>query len=217
MADMRGVSQTATLAPTSNDGRPAVALDRLGGFFDAGMRGVAARAAAAGRLICAGDAAVGDLVTGQTSFVATTPTFALNVPTGSAAVPIEVILQQAGSVAGGAISVFFEISSAVGIYASGGTAEKLQSVYAGSSFVTSSAVYSNPTTTAGYGMQIAMWLRGFDVSSAEGAPSEIVWRPEWPLFLVGPVALKIYTWAGTTGPSWSWSIKYADIPPSMLT
>jgi hypothetical protein len=214
---MRGVSNTNTLAPSVNDAYRPVAVDRLGGLFTADVRGLAARAGAAGRLICAGDAAVGDLVLGQTSFVATTPTFAINVPTGSLIVPVEVVLQQAGTVAGGAISVVIEVSSSVGIYASGGTAEKQVALYTSSGFTTGVATYSNPTTTAGYGMQIAHWLRGPDVSSAEGAPTEIIWRPDVPFFLLGPVALKIYTWAGTTGPSWLWSLKFADLPPAMLT
>ena len=131
--------------------------------------------------------------------------------------PVAVLLQQAGTVAGGAISVVIEVSSSVGVYASGGIAEKQLALYAGSSFSTSSAVYSNPTTTAGYGIAIWNSLRGADISSAEGAPDEILWRPDHPIFLVGPVALKVYTWAATTGPSWLWSIKYLDLPAAMLT
>lgn len=217
MADARGNTNTSVLSPSSNDNMRLLALDRFGDLFTADLKGLTARAAAAGRLICAGDAADGDLVLGQTSFVATTPTFALNVPTGSLAVPVELVLQQAGSVAGGAISVVIEVSSSVGVYASGGTAEKQLSIYAGSTFATSCVTYSNPTTTAGYGISIASWLRGPDISTAEGAADEIVWRPDFPIFLQGPVALKVFTWAGTTGPSWLWSLKYLDLPAGLLT
>ncbi len=216
MADVRGNANTNALAVVANDAQRAFALDRLGDQFLCTVEGLSARAGMAGRLIVSGDAAVGDLVLGQTSFVATTPTFALHVPTGSLAVPLEVVLQQAGTVAGGAISVVVEISSAVGIYASGGIADKQVALYPGSSYTTACQVYSNPTTTAGYGCQIAMWLRGMDISSAEGAPTEIVWRPAAPIFLLGPVSLKVYTWAASTGPSWLWSFKYADLPTTLV-
>ena len=55
---------------------------------------------AQGRVFYAADAASADLVTGQTSHAVTTPTFLLDVPLGIVAIPLQMKLFQAGTVAG---------------------------------------------------------------------------------------------------------------------
>ena len=59
--------------------------------------------AADGRIFYASDADQNDMVTGQTSFAATTPTFLLSVASGTTVIPLMMKLAQSGSVAGGAV------------------------------------------------------------------------------------------------------------------
>src|SRR5690349_4912055 len=113
------------------------------------------RLALDGRLFVAGDADENDMVTGQTSFAATTPTFLLQVPSGTTCLPLSVDLSQSGTVAGGDITVVIEVDD-IDRYSSGGTAETIFSPTK-TSGPTSAPVartpacvlYSNPTAAAG--------------------------------------------------------------------
>lgn len=169
-----------------------------------------------GRVFIASDADANDAVLGQTSFADTTPTFLLRVPSGTTAIPIFASLQQSGSVAGGAITVTFEIDNA-DPYASGGTAETILSTRTDQPFTPGCSLYSNPTVTTGnYGVQVDNFLVGPDISSAEGAINRILWTPPAPIFLVGPASKKIYTYAASTGPTWQWAIGWAEIPTTAI-
>ena len=216
MADVRGNTLTNALAPSSNDAWRALALDRLGGIFPADLTGLAARAAMAGRLIVASDADQNDALTGQTSFVNTTPTLLLNVPSGSCAIPVAVELVQTGTVGGGAVDVLIEADD-IAAFASGGTAETLFYFRNGAGFTTACAVYSGATATAGFGTNLFQATIGQDVSPAEGAVNGVFWRPRVPYILVGPASLKVFTYAATTGPSWFWHVEFIDLPPAMFT
>lgn len=169
--------------------------------------------AADGRIFYASDADQNDLVTGQTSFANTTPTFVLEVPTGTTAIPLMVRLSQTGTVAGGAIDVIMELDNAAR-YSSGGTTETVLAAKTGGNTQSNNCtLYSGATAAAGYGVRIFGATIGQDVSPAEGAPNEILWTPVAGLdFLVGPAAFLVYTYAGTTGPTWFWTVKWAEIP-----
>lgn len=168
--------------------------------------------ASSGRVYYASDADQNDLVTGQTSFADTTPTFLLNVPTGTTAIPLMLRLSQTGSVAGGAIDVIMEFDNA-GRYSSGGTSETVLGAKTTGALTNACTLYSGATAAAGYGIRVMGMTVGQDVSPAEGSPNEIVWTPAAGLdFLVGPAAWAIYTYAGTTGPTWFWTIKWAEVP-----
>lgn len=177
------------------------------------------RLAADGRLFVASDADQNDFVTGQTSFAATTPTFLLQVPSNVIAVPIFVNLSQTGSVAGGAVDVLIELDDA-DRYSSGGTAETMfnPNKFAGGALTSPTArtpactLYSGATASAGYGVRVWGATVGQDVSPAEGAVPGPFWKAEMPYFLSGPAAFLIYTYAGTTGPTWAWSIGWAELP-----
>lgn len=172
---------------------------------------------AEGRVFYASDSADDQLVTGQTSFAATTPTFLLDVPSGVTAIPLMARLFQAGTVAGGAVSVAIEIDDAAR-YASGGTSETV--LCARTTPVVDQhlcKLYSGATAASGYGVRIAGYLLGQDVSPAEGAVNEILWTPTAGLdLLVGPAAFLVFTWAGTTGATWDWSVKWAEIPSDWI-
>lgn len=172
---------------------------------------------AEGRIFYASDADQNDLVTGQTSFANTTPTFLLDVPSGTTAIPLGVRLFQTGSVAGGAVDVIMEIDDA-DRYNTGGTSETVLCSRTSGGQTNLCALYSGATANAGYGVRIFGATLGQDVSPAEGAVNEVVWAPSAGLdFLVGPAAFAIYTYAGTTGPTWFWTIKWAELPTAMLT
>ena len=165
-----------------------------------------------GRIFVASDADVDDLVTGtaSASFTTATTTFLLDVPAGTTAFPLFVNLQQAGNVAGGAISLFIAIDDKKR-YASGGTSERIFNQLGRASACT---LYSGATATVdtvSYGARVFGTVMGPDVSSAEGAITAGVWRPEVPYLLRGPASLLIYSHAATTGPTWAWSIGFAEI------
>lgn len=165
-----------------------------------------------GKIFISSDADVDDLVTGTAtaSFTTATTTFLLDVPEGTTAVPLFVNLQQAGTVAGGAISMFIAIDNTKR-YASGGTAE---GIFNPLSNVAKSVLYSGATASLdsiSFGARVFGTVIGPDVSSAEGAVTAGVWKPEVPYLLRGPAALLVYTHAATTGPTWAWSIGFAEI------
>lgn len=165
-----------------------------------------------GRLFVSGDADEDDLVTGQTSLAGTTPTFLLRVPSGTICLPLFVNLMQAGSVAGGDITLAIEIDN-IERYSTGGTSEK---VFNPTNSGNRCLLYSNPTAFSGYGMTVNRYKLGPDISPAEGAVNTIAWKPEMPYLLRGPAALLIFSFAGTTGPSWMWDVGWAEWPAQQL-
>ena len=174
--------------------------------------------ASQGRIYTASDADQNDLVTGQTSFAATTPTFMIDVPSGTTIVPLLVSLGQTGTVAGGAVSVIIELDNA-DRYNTGGTAETVfNNKTAGGVFTNNSTLYSGATAESGYGVRVFGVTVGADVEPAEGISNEVLWTPtSTPEFLVGPAAFLVYTYAATTGPTWFWTIKWAEFPTTWFT
>lgn len=166
---------------------------------------------AKGLIYIASDADQDDKVTGQTSFVVTTPTFLLSVPKGVTVIPIAANLVQAGTVGGGAVDVIIEVDRGTTRYASGGTSEKVFNPNGANVNAAKSALYTGPTATSGYGANVWRATIGQDVSPAEGAVNGVFWKPEAPFFLSGPAALLVYTYAGVTGPTWFWNFTFAEI------
>lgn len=173
--------------------------------------------AADGRIFYASDSAANLTVTGQTTFANTTPTFLLDVPTGTTAIPLMVSLNQTGTVAGGAVQVLIEIDNA-DRYNTGGTSETVLAARTTGGFTNNCSLYSGATANAGYGVRIFGLTTGEDISPLEGAIQEIVWTPQAGLeYLVGPAAFLVFTYPTTgTAPTWWWSIKWAEIPTTML-
>lgn len=172
------------------------------------------RVAMEGRLFTACDADQNDLVTGQTSFANTTPTFLLRVPAGVICVPLFLNLGQTGDVAGGPIDVIIEIDD-VDRYASAGTKETTFSSRRRSLRTPQCSLYSGATASAGFGARIVGVTIGQDVSPAEGAVPGPFWKPEMPLLLEGPASLLVYTYAASTGPTWFWSAGWAELQPPL--
>lgn len=178
---------------------------------------------AEGRLYRLAGSALNTTATGATSFATTTPTFGvfLDADSGLAMIPAEARLFQAGTVAGGAVTVLMEMDNA-DRYTSGGTAMTAMSTDMRNTALPTGAtaistVGSAIVATDAVGMRMGGYLLGQDVSPAEGAVNEIIWTPS-----AGPDILKttaslgaswlINTFAATTGPTWFWSLKAAVIP-----
>jgi len=171
-----------------------------------------------GRVYISSDADQNDMVTGQTSYADTTPTLMLDVPEGVTAIPLGVFLSQDGTVGGGEILVHIEIDHVVR-YASAGTAEAVLSSRTDMPLPNQCTLYSGATAVAGYGILVYGGNFPQDVDPAVADDinwHQFLWTPTVPMFLVGPAALLVYTYAGATGPSYYWNVKWAEIPSSDL-
>lgn len=170
-----------------------------------------------GRVFYFSDADQNDLVTGQTSFADTTPTFLLSPATGYVLIPLMVELNQTGTVAGGAVDVIIEFDDA-DRYSTGGTSETAINARPKHARTINSKCYTGATASAGTGKRIFGVTVGQDVSTAEGAVNPVRWRPEAGLDLLeAGSCMAIYTYASTTGPTWFWTIKVAEIPAGWLS
>lgn len=196
---------------------------KLSGLTARGLSNIPEHLATLGRVFYASDADQNDVVTGQTSFANTTPTFLLDVPTGQTAIPLMVNLYQTGTVAGGAIDIILEIDNA-DRYNTGGTSETVLCSRTtggdlGGTLPTGLALYSGATANAGYGIRLdaATIAQDVDPAVTETAQRKYLWTPHAGLdYVVGPGAFAVYTYAGTTGPTWFWTIKFAVIPSDWL-
>jgi len=170
---------------------------------------------AEGRVFHVSDADQDDVVGSQASFANTTPTFLLDVPSGTTALPLMLSLVQSGTVAGGTIFMSIEIDNA-DRYGSGGTAETHLAGRTDAPITKKCTLYTGATANAGYGVRIFGAQVGQDLATAEGAVNEILWTPTFgaPPILVGPAAFACYTWASTPGPQWNWAFQYAELPTS---
>jgi hypothetical protein len=179
--------------------------------------------AANGHIYAASDADQNDRVTGQTSFVNTTPTFILHNPStsGKVCLPFYYQLAQTGSVAGGDIGVDTEVR-ATSAYASSGTSEGVTALFVAppTGFATptnSCLLYSSPTASAGAGRAIGHVTLAPDVSPAEGVINIYEWQAPTGLMIGPGGSLDVYTYAAVTGPTWGWHFVWAEIPVAMLT
>ena len=191
--------------------------------------------ASLGRMYRFSGAALNTTATGATSFATTTPTFLLKVAAGAqyAVIPAEARLFQAGTVAGGAVTVLMEIDNA-NRYTSGGTALISQNCKTDGVALASLdnftagdiAMYDTNSTaitaTDAVGIRTFGALLGQDVSPAEGAVNEIIWTPQAGVDILVPTASLGASWlintsAASTGPTWIYSFKVAVIPLGWLT
>ena len=171
-----------------------------------------------GRIYDAADADENDTVTGQTSFVATTPTFLLRVPDKTTAIPLCLKLVQAGSVAGDFIQIHVSTDNA-DRYSSGGTSEAVLSSRTDNPHTNACTFYTGATASAGYGITIdhETLAEDIDPASADAAPAfSYLWLPRVPRRLVGPAAFLVYTYATSTAPTWRWAFSWAEIPSSAI-
>jgi hypothetical protein len=164
-----------------------------------------------GRLFTAGVSTTNGTVTGQTSFANTTPTFMIDVPANVACIPLFVNLTQAGSVAGGDVTMIIATDNILR-YASGGTAMTVTNRRKSSGISNQCTVYSGATATNVAGDPIFAAVTAPDVSPAEGAVQGPYWSAELPYVLEGPAAFLVYTFAASTGPTFMPVLGFAEMP-----
>lgn len=169
-----------------------------------------------GKTFTASPSTTSATVTGQTSYVNTTPTFLLDVPAGITAIPLYMGLAQTGTVAGGDINILMG-KDKIDRYNTGGTEASYMNDRSVSTRTPSCKLYTNPTAVAGNALRMMGQQIAADVSPAEGVINESVWTPAAKLdFLDGPAAWLVYTFAGTTGPTWFWQFGWAELLTSEL-
>ena len=182
---------------------------------------LAFRIAVGGHKFYASDADANDLVTGQTGFDATTPTFLLRNPATSSVIclPLFFTLNQTGTVAGGAVDTI-GVLDRQDRYSTGGTSEGIISSRPKLVRNPACLLYSGATATAavaGEHRRLSGITAGQDVSPAEGALQEFLWTPTSVMEILDPgTSMLIYTYAATTGPTWFWTFAWAEIPPEWL-
>lgn len=215
MADMRITPITKSPTRLTADGTGFYPLrgTRTGeGFFADYLYSLGMQ----GRIIVGGlNTAASDVVLAQTSFVATTPTFSLEVPSGTCAIPLGIKLSQTTPVAGGGITVIMEIVNAV-TRSSSGTALAAHSTRTDRIYTPLCTLYSNPTVAAN---TVGDRVDAMQMTPNVGATATVTCEPfRWsldmrnPIFLVGVASMKIYSWAASTAPTWTASFLWAEIP-----
>lgn len=223
MSDIRGVVHGGSgVARAGRDAFRSVAVTPNGVLFAADYLHALARE---GRIFVARDADEDDTITGATSYAATTPTFLLAVPDNTIAIPLWVGLVQAGTVAGGNISVHISADN-TNLYSSGGTAETgvkstrtdnptspLSTLYS----TAGSAITAAAATTSRIVLHHARIAPDVDPASADAQNFDFLWDgSKFPIYVVGAGSFLVYTYAATTGPTWRWSIGWAEVPESEL-
>ena len=146
-------------------------------------------------------------ITGATGYVATTPTFMLyNTGTSTNDVILGSIwLSQVGTVAGGFIDIVVMIDS-VNRYASGGTAVVPQNSNMGSAVTAGAAFRTTPTASAATATQRVVWATS--APKTLGTTTVIDFQDGIRIGTTGSIL--IYTFAGTTGPSWAFNLEFTE-------
>lgn len=151
--------------------------------------------------------------TGSTSFSDTDPALLLDVPSGKTAVPIEMIINQGGTVAGGNITFLVTLSDKIR-YASGGVLLTAQNLRFDEPRSSSCRFYTGSTAivVAANTDDLTLWGQNLihDIDTLEGGNFNWSARKYIAPVLVGPAAMPIYAVASSTQPSFFYSIKWAE-------
>lgn len=161
----------------------------------------------------------------QTSFSATAPDLTLEVPAGTTAIPLRFTAQQAGTVAGGAITALLAIQGAAERSSAGTAFANILSSRTDKLGVANACTpYIAPTVSAdtvGVGIMRTILTQSVTTGRTGSFIGDIDYAfmtdMNTPIFLVGPSALKFYSFAASTAPSWFFSIAWAEIPSTDLT
>ncbi len=153
-----------------------------------------------------------------TSFSDTAPAFLVDVPSGTTMYPAEITLNQGGTVAGGVITLLVCLSDKIR-YSSGGTTKTIQNMSFKEERAAVCVAYSAVSAITAIAntddISLDAALIKHDVATDPYNPSK---RYQWSYLtnaspkLVGPAALIIYSFAGSTAPSWFYSIKWVEYP-----
>jgi len=161
--------------------------------------------------------------TASATYADTDPALLLDVPNGKTAVPMEILLNQGGTVAGGAICVLVALDDKIR-YSSGGIAVTPQNMrydeprlsgcrfYEGTTDIVSVAATDDTLLFGGFLDQ--------DVGTIPNGPgTKVDWtaRKYIAPVLIGPASLVIYAYCAATQPSFWFMIKWAEFDTSEVT
>lgn len=136
--------------------------------------------------------------TGQTSFVATTPTFLIYKASATTRTVLKGFrLSQVGTVAGGDISVAIVVDPDNRFSAGGTTIPQVQRAVRQDN-TSSFTVLANPTATATDSDERTVE----SLSMAASLGNILDYDAESELMIAGTGSILIYTWAAVTGPTW---------------
>lgn len=162
---------------------------------------------------CSNTAVQTALASGGTSFSATAPSFSMDVPSGTVVVPTGIRLNQGGTVAGAVITVLVTWDVALR-YGSAGTALNSYNMRTDKPYNSAVTWYTGATTAAATNQNLLYGaILKADVSSSPMAAEQFVnlnqKNCQFPI-LVGPAAIVIFTFAGTTQPSWFYNFQWIE-------
>lgn len=154
--------------------------------------------------------------TASATFSDTDPALLVDVPNGTTMVPLEIILNTAGTVGGGVIRVLITVDNKVR-YTSGGVAIPKQNMRFDEPRSSACPAYEGTTdiVAAGAGDNITLhgaYIEDDVATTPYGTSTRMHWfaRESIAPVLVGPASLVIYAYAGSTQPSFFFVIKYAE-------
>jgi len=168
-----------------------------------------------GRVFVASNAAreTAEAIGTATTWSDTDPALLLDVPNGTTAIPLEIIMNQGGTVAGGNITLLITLSDKIR-YSSGGVAITGQNMRFDEPRNSTCKFYTGSTNivAAANTDDISLFSQNLihDIDTLEGGNIQWTARKFIAPELVGPAALVIYAVAGTTQPSFFYSIKWAE-------
>lgn len=154
--------------------------------------------------------------TASATYSDTDPAFLLDVPNGKTAIPLEILLNQGGTVAGGPVCTLIALDDKVR-YSSGGVRITPQNMrydeprgsgcafYVGTTDIVSAAATDD---TLLYGAFLDQDVA--TIPNTDG--TRVFWtsRSYIPPVLIGPASLVIYAFCASTQPSFWYTIKWAE-------
>lgn len=168
-----------------------------------------------GRVFCSSDADGDDTVNAIATWVATTPQFLINVPTGTTVKPLWVTANNLGTTDGttGAYIIMYDTVDRLN---TGGTSEGITNMRSDANIGTAVTVLSTPTANAATAAR-TLYLQSYETNSgaqaALGAPDNLDWsaRNHFSPMLIGPAAFLVWIEGDATSP-FAWSIGWAEFP-----
>ena len=179
-------------------------------------RGDAYSSAKSGRRFAASHQTPGTSITGQTSFVATTPTFLVSQSAGAKRVVLSSLnLSLVGTPPGGAVNVLVALDR-TNRYSAGGSSVTPQNLLADPDDAADAnaagfAFRTNPTATAaGVGANLPRYCWHWLIPRLVANPTPFSVGFEDGAVIGKTGSILIYTWAATTAPSWLFSFEFIE-------
>ncbi len=147
------------------------------------------------------------------TFSDTDPALLLDIPSGTTAIPLEIIMNQGGTVAGGNITLLITLSDKIR-YSSGGVAITPKNMRFDTPRSSSCRFYSGSTDIVANANaeDLTLFAQNLlhDIDTLEGGNVQWTARKFIAPVLIGPAAIPIYAEAATTQPSFFYVVKWAE-------